>query len=86
MTEPYMLISQSPRYSYYIFDKRSNGAKDINNETKCIVLFGNDEYIKKTIKSLQNKLAIDHIEYLRDKIVAGHDQGEIYDTAKIIAK
>lgn len=86
MSEPYMLISEASSYSYYIFGKGSNNAKDISKGARCIVVFGKDKYIAQTINSMHNKLDIDHIEYLQDKIIAGRDPNEIYRTVKIIAK
>ena len=86
MSEPYMLISEASSYSYYIFGKFSNNVKDISKRERCIVVFGKDKYIAQTINSMHNKLDIDHIEYLKDKIIAGRDPNEIYRTVKIIAK
>jgi len=86
MDEPYMLISKTSRQSYYIFGKASKDVKDISKGERSIVVFGDEKYIAQTIISVHNKLDIDHIEYLNDKIVAGRDPNEIYRTVRIIAK
>ena len=84
--EPYTLISEASRYSYFIFGKGSNMVKDISKGNRYIVVFGKDKYIDKTIKTIHDKFDIDHIEYLDDKIITGHDPGEIYRTIKVITK
>lgn len=84
--EPYMLISESPRWSYFIFGKASHGVQDISSDTKNIVVFGRNKYDKDIIKNIQNKLEIDHIEYLNDEIITGHGLDEICSTIKIISK
>ena len=62
ISEPYMLISESSKIAYYIFGKGSNTDKDISNETKTIVLFGNDKYNNEIIKNIEDKYKIAHIE------------------------
>jgi hypothetical protein len=86
ISEPYMLISESEKIAYYIFGKSSNTVEDINNQTKNIILFGNDKYNNKSIKNIGNKYKIDHIENYVDKIIVGRDQDSIYDTIKITIK
>ncbi len=83
MSEPYELISETPKYSYYIFGKPSKDIKDINKNSKYIVVFGMDEYNKKMIKSINKKFTIDHIEYLDDKIIAGNRRDTKFNTIKI---
>ena len=86
MSEPYTLISEASRYSYFIFGKGSNSFKDINKETKNIVVFGRNKFNEETLKKLQEKYKIDHIQYLPDKIIVAHGPDEIYNTIKIIAE
>ena len=86
MSEPYTLISEAPRYSYFIFEKASKSIQDLNKETKNIVVFGRANFDKETLKILHKKLKIKHIEYLPDKIIATHGPDGNYDTIKIIAE
>ena len=86
MSEPYTLISEESRYSYFIFGKRSNSFGNLSKETKNIVVFGRDKFNKDTLNNLQEKFKINHIEYLSDKIIAAHGPEEIYNTIKIIAE
>ena len=83
MTESYALISETPKYSYYIFGKQSKQIKDINNYSKYIVLFGTDKYNKMMLKSIKDKFNIDHIEYLDDKIIVSDNRDAKLNTIKI---
>jgi hypothetical protein len=86
MVEPYTLISEASRYSYFIFGKGSNSLKDLNNEAKNIVVFGRNIFNEETLKKLQEKYKIDHIQYLPDRIIVAHGSDEIYHTVKIVAE
>lgn len=86
MSEPYMLISAAPRYSYFIFHKGSNNIEAVNENIKVITVFGNEAYDKGIIAGLQDKFKVDHIEYLDDRIITGHGSGEIYYTVKIYTR
>ncbi len=86
ISEPYMLISESSSYSYYIFNKGNHNVKDINTKTKHIVVFGRNKFSENIIKYIHDKFGIDHIEYLDDKIITGRGPEEIYRTIKVITK
>lgn len=83
--EPYILISQSPRLSYYIFNKRNNNVRDIKNEAGCIMIFGNEAYIQDNIKTIQKIIKVDQMERYPQEIIIGHSRDEIYNIVKIIA-
>jgi hypothetical protein len=85
MREPYTLISEEGRYSYFIFGKRSNSLESLDKEPKIIVIFGRDKFNDKTLNSLRKKVKISRIEYLSEKIIVAHGPEEIYHTVKIIA-
>jgi len=86
ISEPYVLVSETPKYSYYIFGKSSSNIKDINNECQYIVVYGSDEYNKKMLNLLQGKINIDNIEILDDKIIAAISRDAKYHTIIITAK
>lgn len=84
--EPYLLISQSPRYSYYIFGKGSHHKEDVFKTQKDIVIFGKNDYVQNTIQEFQKVLMIDRIEHLNGKMITGQGADERYLTVRIIQK
>ena len=86
ISEPYTLISEAPRYSYFIFGKASRRLKDLNKASKNIVVFGRDNFTKQTLKNLREKFKINHIDYLPDKIIVAHGPDGIYNALKITAE
>lgn len=85
MVEPYMLISEAPIYSYFIFNKGSNELKDITKENTNIVIFGRAEFDKQMIARLRSKFNTIGIEYIPNEIAA-NNHGEIYRTIKVTTK
>jgi hypothetical protein len=83
MSEPYELISETPKYSYYIFRRPCKNAKDINKNSKYIVVFGTDKYNKLMLQIIHDKFKIDHIEYLDHKIIAENSRDAKFNTIKI---
>jgi hypothetical protein len=83
MSEPYELVSEVPKYSYYIFGKPSKDLRDIKSSTKYIVIFGQEEYNKEILKSINKAFDIHNIEYLNDKIIAATSREARFKTIKI---
>lgn len=81
--EPYVLISQLPRSSYYIFNKRDSNIDDIDIYWKNIIIFGNKEYIDAKINHLKEKYTIGHIENIQKEFVLGHGKMERYNIMRI---
>ncbi len=86
ISEPYMLISEAPRYSYYIFGKGSKKVQDINQDTKHMILFGKEQWLKEITKMVHDYIKHAQIEYLHEKYITGHNPGDIYCAVKINAQ
>ena len=84
ITEPYLLMSQSPRDAYYVFNKRCSREANNSSGLKTAILFGSNEYLTAKIDSLQKKHSIKTIEYLDKAIVFGHEEGYVYHIVRII--
>lgn len=84
ISEPYTLISQSSRVSYFIFAKRSDNLDKIKEGNGPIIVFGNEEYVKKTKKYISQKYKVIKTENLYKQFILAHRRDEIYNIAKII--
>jgi hypothetical protein len=84
--EPYVLISEFPKISYFIWGKPSIAAQDIPQASKNIVVFGTDDYNNKIINLVSQKYGIERIDHLNDAIITGHGPGSIFNTIKIAVK
>ena len=82
--EPYNLISQSSRYSYYIFNKRSVSINIMVKDDGNIIVFGNDQYIKEMIETINRKFNIKRVERIDRQFIMAHRDDEIYHIVKII--
>jgi hypothetical protein len=81
--EPYILISQFPRYTYYIFNKSANNIEDIKNKSRLIVVFGNKEYIKSYLNTIDKKIKNVKVEKINKQLILGHANDEIINIIKI---
>ena len=83
LTKYCAVISQSPRVSYYIFNKGANDEYNIDKDCKVIVIFGNKEYIESKSHNLKGKYDIKHIENTRKEFILGHSTYEQYQLIKV---
>lgn len=81
--EPYMLVSQSPRISYYLFNKRSIDIADINHGHGTMIIFGNKEYIDANINLLKQQAKIEHIDDVNHTIILGHENSDLYHIVRM---
>ena len=84
IAEPYLLMSQSPRDAYYIFQKRCDREAGNSRGIKTILLFGNKEYLSIKIDSIQQRYAIKAVEYFDKPIVYGHGDDYLFFIVRIV--
>jgi len=84
IVEPYNLISQSSRYSYYIFNKRSISIKNVVKGDGPFIVFGNNKYINDIINTINMKFNIKRVERIDSQFIMAHRDDEIYHIVKII--
>ena len=84
IVEPYNLISQSSRYSYYIFNKRSVSIENVVQGDGPFIVFGNNKYINDIINTINVKFNIKRVERIDGQFIMAHRDDEIYHIVKII--
>jgi hypothetical protein len=82
--EPFTLISESPRYSYYIFNKRADNIDKITFRSNPIIVFGNSRYIDNITRLIKNTYKVVRIENMNTKFMLAHGEDEMYNVTKIV--
>ncbi len=84
--EPYTLISQSPRISYYVFGKRASKIEDIKDNIRNVVIYGDNAYIASNINIIKDKYGIKDCKFIDKGTIEGHYGNNTLHLVEIILK
>ncbi len=84
IVKPFILLSEDPRYSYYIFNKSADDIKGITKDTKYIVIFGHETFIQSKIEEIKRITPVKNIEKSIAKVNTGLQGDETDYITKII--